>query len=688
MATRNGAQTLPKVLDAYCCLAAPANGWRLLIVDNGSTDGTPQLLSAYAGRLPLQVLYAPQAGKNRALNLAISHALEGGDDALYIFTDDDATPTADWLLQWQSCADAHPDACIFGGAIVADWAEQPADWLLPLIPTGLTYGVTSPTLPDGPVFPGLIWGANMAVRSSVFAAGHRFDLCIGPNGADYAMGSETELTRRLALAGYRTWFCNAARVSHHIRSHQVKMDYLLRKAWRFGRGKFRQERPGRFVEWGSVPRWMLMRFVLELAQFVCATVAGDMPHQFRHRWELAFLRGYFHEAWRGLPRQARTVLVTSYSGELGGMELRMAQEVRYLNLAGRIGTLALRRFDGLDDWARRLATEQISVVEFSPPPVFEGGWRWRTLRLARARWSAAGRLRAFQASLVHVAFCWTNYGASVLWLAAHCGLPTVISVHNAFTPTGFTAWHDKLLRKAFSSVRGIYAVSDSALAHFVAIYRPYIPPSARLTVIPNSVDTDRFKPSLAARLQMRRQWQLPQQALVIGVVARLSAQKRPGLVIQVFALLRRQFPDLYLVLAGAGPLAADLRRQVARMNLLPWVIFTGFVDAVHDLMPALDVHLLLSRNEGFGIATIEAMACGVPAVASDVAGSADVLLGSQAGIFVPADDMVATADTIASLLADPARRMAMGKHGREEAVRRYSNAVVGEQVRAFYDGLP
>lgn len=692
MATRNGAATLPRVLDAYCRLAAPAGGWRLLIVDNGSTDSTPTLLAAYAGRLPLQLLHEPQAGKNRALNRALACALaEGedgkdGEDDLYLFTDDDAAPAADWLLQWRACAAAHPDYSVFGGRIGPDWAEAPPAWLLPLIPTGLTYGLTPASQQDGPLFPGLVWGANMAVRRQVFAAGHRFDPCIGPNGADYAMGSETELTRRLGMAGHAAWFCGAAQVAHHIRRHQVGLEYILLKAWRFGRGKFRQEPPGRFAECCGVPRWMLLRFLLELAQLARAAVLGDRARRFRHRWELRFLRGYFHEAWRGAPRRQPRVLVSSYSGELGGMELRMAQEARYLQAAGYAAMLAMRNFDGVAQWRSRLAAEQITLAEFNPPAIFEGGWRWRTLRLLRAR-LAAGRVRAFQADLVHVAFCWTNYGASVLWLATHCGLPSVISVHNAFPATAFTGWHERLLRRAFAGVRGVYAVSASALAHFMAIYQPYLPPAARLAVIPNAVDTERFRPSPAARLQARRRWRLPQQALVIGTVARLSTQKRPDYALEVFALLRARFPDLHLVLAGSGPLEAALRERVACMGLLPWVVFTGFVEAVHELMPALDVHLLMSRNEGFGIATIEAMACGVPAVATDVPGSADILRDSQGGLLVPADDCAAAAQVVAALLADPHRRAAMGRLGREETLLRYSNPVVGRQVHAFYQGL-
>ncbi|CDG83288.1 glycosyltransferase [Janthinobacterium agaricidamnosum] len=693
MATYNGAATLPKVLQAYQGLIAPPGGWKLLIADNGSSDRTCAVIDQFQSSLPITYLYEGRRGKNAALNSALAFSLQepGAGDDVFVFSDDDAAPAPDWLLRLAECAKAQPGYTVFGGAIVADWSETPPAWLLQLAPLGLTYGITDPALPSGPVFPGLVWGANMAIRRQVFESGWRFDDSIGPHAArgNYAMGSETLMTRALFDAGYLSWFCPDAVVAHHIRPRQVAAAYVLRRAYQFGRGKFRQEKfnPAHKLPMiARVPRWMWRRFLLECLGLLRASLTGDAGQRFLRRWELAYLRGYFHEAWSGTSGIRPKVLITSYSGELGGMELRMAQEARWLAGAGYDSTLALRRFPGFDDWAATLRKERLPVLVFEPPLFFEQ-WEWRRLNLWRARLGTAWTLRRQRSDLVHVAFCWSHYGASALWLASHCRLPSVISVHNAFPPQEISAWHRPLLRQAFRSVRGIYAVSESAMAHFLALYQEYIVPATRLTVIPNSVDTERFIVSAQRRIDARRLLNIPPDALVLGSVARLSAQKRPQVLLKLFCALLARFPGLYLVLVGSGPLEAMLRLQAQAAQVGERVIFTGFSAQVELLMPAFDLHLLLSRNEGFGISTIEAMACGVPALGTDVPGTADILRHSQGGLLVPLHDDDAILDALAALLADTPRRLAMGLAARSEAETLYSSIRLKQQVVDFYSGL-
>ncbi|MEG1324106.1 MAG: glycosyltransferase, partial [Janthinobacterium sp.] len=175
MATYNGAGTLPQVLRAYMGLRAPVGGWRLIIADNGSTDATAEVIAAFRGRLPLSSVYVARRGRSPALNGAVEHALRYSGDGgeLFVFGDDDAMPASDWLCRLQDSARDHPGYALFGGAIVPAWREPPADWLLRLTPVGLTWGITSAELRDAPIYPGLVWGANMAIRRRIFEAGAR-----------------------------------------------------------------------------------------------------------------------------------------------------------------------------------------------------------------------------------------------------------------------------------------------------------------------------------------------------------------------------------------------------------------------------------------------------------------------------------------------------------------------------------
>lgn len=235
-ATRNGARWLPRVLEAFAALQPPPGGWKLIAVENGSTDGTPAVLDSFRSRLPLTVLRAPAPGKNRALNLGLAQAQ--GD--LVVLTDDDVLPAPDWLLRWREAADENPDWDLFGGRIEPAFEVPAPDWLLRWAPHDLAYGAT-PDRPAGPVEPGFVFGGNMAVRAPVFAAGHRFAETIGPAPGSYAMGSETEFTTRLAGLGYRCGFCPEAVVGHLVRREQMTRAWLIGRAVRFGRGLYQRE---------------------------------------------------------------------------------------------------------------------------------------------------------------------------------------------------------------------------------------------------------------------------------------------------------------------------------------------------------------------------------------------------------------------------------------------------------------
>lgn len=296
-ATRNGAHILPQVLEAYARLREPAGGWKLVIVDNGSDDGTRECLAAYAGRLPLTYVSEPRPGKNAALNTGL--AATAGD--LVVLTDDDVYPGPGWLVALRDAADAHPDYAVFGGVIVPRWEAPPEPWILSWVRLGPVYSL-SPELPEGEMPPYYVFGPNMAVRASVFAAGggHRFDESIGPRGGDYPMGSETEFVQRLHAAGFRAWHCRAAVVEHFIRRHQLQRGWILQRAVRYGRGQQRlgaADVPTDARRWFGVPRYFFRELLGDGVAAVAARLRGDPHRTFQADWQLSYDWGRVREAF-------------------------------------------------------------------------------------------------------------------------------------------------------------------------------------------------------------------------------------------------------------------------------------------------------------------------------------------------------------------------------------------------------
>jgi glycosyltransferase involved in cell wall biosynthesis len=292
LATRDRAGILRDVLETYCQIRPPASGWKIVVVDNGSTDATPQVLASFANRLPLHFVKEPKLGKNFALNTGLE--LVEGD--LTVFTDDDAFPRPDWLVHLRQAADAQLAYSIFGGAVVPRWEALPPAWIGWIADAGPVYTLTDPSLKEGPIPSYLVFGPNMAVRTSVFESGTRFDCSIGPNGTDYPMGSETELVVRLERAGHKAWYVEGALVEHFIREEQLREDWVLERAVRWGRGRYRISRNPNLLF--GVPRHLFRDLPKEAALIAAAGICLRRDSLFRARWRFNILLGMAIEARR------------------------------------------------------------------------------------------------------------------------------------------------------------------------------------------------------------------------------------------------------------------------------------------------------------------------------------------------------------------------------------------------------
>lgn len=227
----------------------------------------------------------------------------------------------------------------------------------------------------------------------------------------------------------------------------------------------------------------------------------------------------------------------------------------------------------------------------------------------------------------------------------------------------------RLLRLAGRRHAAWIGVSRGQLAGLEALV-----PRGRVSWIPNPV------PSLAPappRAEARARLGWPGDAFVVVSVARLAAQKDP----LTFARAARRNPGLLHVLVGDGPLRAEVE---ACARGAPQLRLQGQVRGLSDVLAGADVLCLASRWEGLSLTLLEALARGVPAVASAIDGNTDAVLHERTGLLVPPGDPAALARAIARLHADPALRARLALAGQAHVAETFSGPVVAAQLRALY----
>lgn len=300
LATRNGSRTLPDVLANFTRLQAPSSGWKLVVIDNASTDRTREIVTSFETRLPLTYVYEERLGKNLALNAGLEY-LEGD---LAVFTDDDVFPHPDWLIRLRAAADAYPDYSVFGGVVRPRWEVPPQYWVQ-WVDTRIVFAITNPAMVAGPTDLALVFGPNMAIRAEVLRSGVRFDTSMGPRGSNYPMGSETELLIRLGRQGHSAWHVRDAVVEHFIREKQMKQPWVLGRAIRFGRGRFRISQGAAPTEvrcWFGVPLPLLSNLSRKVVKRAIASVRFNDQARFIAHWNFNYILGHIIEA-RALRRE-------------------------------------------------------------------------------------------------------------------------------------------------------------------------------------------------------------------------------------------------------------------------------------------------------------------------------------------------------------------------------------------------
>ncbi|HEV7987456.1 MAG TPA: glycosyltransferase family 4 protein [Candidatus Binataceae bacterium] len=237
-------------------------------------------------------------------------------------------------------------------------------------------------------------------------------------------------------------------------------------------------------------------------------------------------------------------------------------------------------------------------------------------------------------------------------------------------------------RHAVDGVAAISAAVADALARAIGARE-------RITVIPSGVDCAHFRPPSAdERAAARAALGLGDADLAVGTVGALVPRKGHRYLVEAMALLGRGSgaPQrrVVAIIAGGGSLRDPLAAEIRRLGLGDAVRMLGRVDDARAILWALDVFAMPSLSEGLGVALLEAMACGLPSVASRVGGIVDTVDDGRTGMLVAPADAPALAGALAHLSAEAAALAAMGAAARAMAVERFSMASMARRTVELY----
>lgn len=348
-------------------------------------------------------------------------------------------------------------------------------------------------------------------------------------------------------------------------------------------------------------------------------------------------------------------------------------------------------------WAEHLSPErfQVTVVHFQADGPLRTRYEQADVKLKHvplrnmygpgavrqgirlARYLARERIQVFHAHEIYS----NIFG--VLW-ARVAGVPIVVASRRW--------WHRSERRAQQIANRWAYRVAHRVVANSPSVAamltRDEGVPPAKVVCVPNSLAEAAFRaPPSAERAAWRTRLQVPANAVVIGIVARLEPVKDHTTLLHAFARVAADRPDAYLVCVGEGVQRAELTDLTQALQLDGRVRLPGILTPPFNLHHLFDVSVLCSVAEGFPNSVLEAMAAARPVVATRVGGVPDAVHDGETGVLVPAGDPEALATALGAVLDTPERARTLGTAAQTYARAQYHESRIIERLSAWYESL-
>jgi glycosyltransferase involved in cell wall biosynthesis len=296
----------------------------------------------------------------------------------------------------------------------------------------------------------------------------------------------------------------------------------------------------------------------------------------------------------------------------------------------------------------------------------------------RLFWNLKSLIDDLRPDVIHAWKCSANaYGLAA---AVGCGVRRLVAGFRCIEPASSALWNS-INREIGRRGHGLVANNRSVRDFYVEKGLP----ENKFQIIPSAVESP--SPSSATRRQILDQLELPQESRLIGLIGRLVPHKRVKDAIWAADLLKVVRKDVHLLIFGDGPHRDRLRKFRDQVRIRDHVHFIGHRNDMPLFLPHLDLLWSTSANEGQSSAILEAMAAGVPVVASDIPGTRDLITHDQTGLLVHVGDRGGFAREAHRLLENPDLSRRLGQAGRERVQSDFTVEKMVEKYVSMYQQL-
>jgi glycosyltransferase involved in cell wall biosynthesis len=346
-----------------------------------------------------------------------------------------------------------------------------------------------------------------------------------------------------------------------------------------------------------------------------------------------------------------TILQANFSPALGGLELYCLNLCRHLKDRGHEVILWLAEGSRMADHP---IAKAFQAELFPEPFYFDPAFLWK----------AHKKLKQYPVSVMHLHR--SRDLAATCWLS---GVPRVLTLQIESTLRKRDMFHQFV----YSRVDRVLTITER-MRGFVLQALPT--PAERVFTLHYGIEQQDSHKTIS-RGELQNKYDLPQGALVIGIVGRLEPPKGQDVLLQAFTKIYSDHSNVYLMITGEAPperLGYDLQLKTlaGKLNIADRVRFTGFVNDTASIYGLLDIAVMASKEETFGLVLLEAMTAGVPLIATQAGGVPEIITDGVNGLLVPPGDVQLLADALERLIQDELLRQELSKQGRKIVAEKFS----------------